>query len=132
MNPSSTSRQEAPFQHDQQTPESPDAASGCLLRVYWMFLGHLLVAAIAYQIVQGGVSLTWADLAYWLGVMSVTAARYVDVHYLKGRTAEGQPATTRDWQRFSISTLVVAVVVWVAAHALGYFFQGGDFFAAFR
>ena len=112
--------------HEQQSQPSPqpqeqDAArteaSGCLLRVYWMMLGNVLVVITAWQIAQSDSLLTAADLIFWLGVASLIGIRYADVRYLRGRTAEGQPATMRDWRRYSLGILGVSAILWIALHA---------------
>ena len=108
---------------EQQQQERPGRSrpSGCLLRVYWMLLGNALVGLLAYVIAGGDGTLGPADLLYWLGVAGLVAARYVDIAYLAGETAEGEPATMKHWQRYSLGVLGVAVTLWLAVHGVGYF-----------
>jgi hypothetical protein len=121
MNRTTTAQQErkAPSQPEPQEGQPPEGASGCLLRVYWMLLGNALVFLCAYLIVQAGGALTLVDAVYWLAVAGLLGARYVDVRYMEGRTAEGQPATMRDWQRYRLGVLGASVVLFAAAHAVG-------------
>ena len=127
MNPTTTAKQQRgrpsggeDAERPEQRREAPEGASGCLLRVYWMLLGNALVFLCAYLIVQAEGALTLVDAVYWLGVAGLLAARYADVRYMQGRTADGQPATMRDWRRYRLGVLGTSAVLWGAAHALGY------------
>jgi hypothetical protein len=121
MNRASTStHQESDLLQEERDDRQPDPASGCLLRVYWMFLGNVFLCAMAYQIVQAEGRLTTVDVVYWLGAASLIAVRYVDIHHLHGRTTEGQPATPGDWRRYCLGVLAVSAVLWIVVHGLGY------------
>jgi hypothetical protein len=109
----------AASQPDPQEGQPVEGASGCLLRVYWMLLGNALVFLCAYLIAQAGGLFSAVDVFYWLAVAGLLGARYVDVRYMNGRTAEGQPATTRDWRRYRLGVLGVSVVLWGAVHLVG-------------
>ena len=116
--------QETTAPHGQQDqPIRQQPPGGCLLRIYWMFFGNALVALFALAIVQGKGGIGLADLLYWLGVASLVASRYVDIHYLGGGTAEGEPATRGHWRRYSLRVLGVAALLWLAVHGVG--FLGG-------
>ena len=88
-----------------------------------MMLGNALLVAAAYKIVQTEGELTLVDLVYWLFVVSLITARYVDIRFLRGRTSEGQPATMRDWRRYSLRVLAISATLWLVAHGLSYFVQ---------
>lgn len=113
-------REKAQLKAELQEQQPAEGASGCLFRVYWMLLGNALVFVCAYRIVEAEGALILADAFYWLAVAGLVGARYVDVRYMEGRTAEGQPATMRDWRRYRLGVLGTSAVVWAAAHALGY------------
>lgn len=100
---------------------SDQTASGCLLRLYWLFLGNILMFLLAYGIAARGVAVTTFDIVYWLGAASLLTVRLVDIQFLHGATAEGAPATIGHWRRYSLIVLAVAVVVWLAAHGIGIF-----------
>ena len=121
MNRSSTTQREQQTEQQQQDRDSQEGASGCLLRVYWMVIGHALVAAMAYRIAQADGLLTAADLFFWLFVTSLIGVRYVDINRFGGRTAEGRPATMRHWQRYSLLVLGVDAIVWMVSHCVNYF-----------
>jgi hypothetical protein len=123
MNETTHTRDESSSNQQRQVPKSPENELGCLLRVYWMILGNALLAAAAYKIVQTEGELTFVDLFYWLLVGSLITVRYVDIRFLLGRTSEGQPATMKDWRRYTLEVLAISATLWLAAHGLSYFGQ---------
>ena len=58
-----------------------------------------------------------ADAFYWLVVGSVLAARYVDVRYLNGMTADGHPSSWGHWRRYAVLFLAGCTTVWLVLHA---------------
>ena len=93
--------------------------AGCLTRIAWMFGGYMLLLMVAASIVVNrGALLTPRDAAFWAVVVAVVVLRYVDVRYLHGDTADGRPATMRDWRRYSLAVVGAAVLLWLAAHAV--------------
>jgi hypothetical protein len=107
-------------QHEAQGRQQ---ATGCLFRVYWMLAGNLLIALFAFTITQRGGALSAVDVVYWLGGASVIAARYVDIRFLAGATADNQPATLRHWQRHAVAVLGAAGGLWLIAHGASYLFH---------
>ncbi len=103
-----------------QKPVERTRPSGCLLRVYWMFLGNAVVAICAFSILQGEGTPVVPSLIYWLGVASLIAIRYIDIHSLHGNTADGQPATMKHWQRYALGVLGVSFVVWLVFLGFSY------------
>jgi len=112
--------QEAAPERQQKDPADRHAARGCLLRVYWMLLGNAVVALFAYGIMQKGGALTEIDIFYWLGAASLVIARYADIRFLGGTTADGDPATMKHWQRYSLRAFAAFVILWLVVHGLGY------------
>jgi hypothetical protein len=49
------------------------------------------------------------------------AARYADIRYFKGTTAEGKPSTLEDWRRYAFILVLSASVAWLTVHFLGAF-----------
>ena len=88
-----------------------------MLRVYWMLVGAMLPALLAILIArQHGFAFTLKDVFYWLGVASVIAARYVDIRFTHGQTAEGAPATMKHWAHYALILGAVALLVWISCH----------------
>ena len=99
-----------------------DPPAGCFLRMFWMLIGNAILLACAYSILQHRSSLlSMADALYWAVVGSLLAARYVDIRYLHGLTAEGDPASMDDWRRHAMVLGVVSTGLWLVVHAVSHF-----------
>jgi hypothetical protein len=108
----------------QTSPPEYDPASGCLLRVFWMMIGNVLLVFCAYAIFQNRQSLLGvADAFFWATAVSLLAARYTDIRYLRGRTADGNPASLVHWRRYAATVLVASAILWFFAHAAALFWQ---------
>jgi len=59
--------------------------AGCLLRLFWMFVGNIALVAAAFLVYR---SIGWsiADLTYWLVIDLLIGARYIDIARLQGTT----------------------------------------------
>ena len=87
-----------------------------------LILGNLALLAVGGQLLfhpRGWFSAL--DAVYWLLVALVLAARYADIRYFKGTTAEGKPSTLEDWRRYAFILVLVAGVAWLIVHCLGAF-----------
>jgi len=102
-----------------QTPEHEYASgTGFLLRVFWMGLGNLLLVYLAGGIARvPSWSLTWRDIAYWITVVALLTARYVDVARYEGLTINSAPATQMHVRRYAVALLVIASLIWSAAQS---------------
>ena len=99
-----------------------DPPAGCFLRIFWMIIGNVILLSCAYGIIQHRSSLlSIADAFYWAIVGSLLAARYVDIRYLYGLTAEGDPASMADWRRYAVFLVLVATGLWLVVHAIAHF-----------
>ena len=99
-----------------------DSSSGCLLRLFWLLLGNAVLVIVALQILirVGGV-FSGLDVVYWSVVALILAARYADIRYFKGTTAEGKPSTLEDWRRYAFILVLSAGVALLTVHFLGAF-----------
>jgi len=89
-----------------------DPPAGCFLRLFWMMIGNVVLLFCVYGIIQHRSSvLSIADAFYWAIVGSLLAARYVDIRYLYGTKADGDPATMAHWRRYATVLGVVSVMV---------------------
>ena len=103
------------------TSSAQTGALGCLVRLYWMMLGHAVLFFSLLLIARaGGLALSAADVVYWAAVFSLVVIRYVDVRYLGGSTSTGQPASLSDWRRYALLLTLLSLVAWAAAHGLAY------------
>jgi len=101
-------------------PDSPEATSlsGCLLRAYWIIIGNAALAFSAMAIaMHRGPFLSVADAVFWGAVVTLAAARLIDIRKGSGRTASGEPATMANGWRYVLALAAVGIVVWGAAHA---------------
>ena len=100
------------------TPERHDPVGGCLLRVFWLMLGNVALLTSAYGIVEDSAAILGpADLLYWSVAALLLGARYADIRYFQGRTADGRPASMAHWRRYAAVLAVVSTAIWLAAHA---------------
>jgi hypothetical protein len=99
-------------------------ASGCLLRVYSLLIGHVILLFCALAIFHNPSGfLGAADAWFWVLVGTLVGARYVDIRHFQGMTAEGKPASIADWRQYAGGLLVVSLVLWLSANALGHLWQ---------
>jgi len=99
-----------------------DPLSGCLLRLFWMLLGNVILLLCVYRISQSRNGfLGLPDLLFWATVTGLLAARYVDIVYFQGQTSQGTPASMSHWRRYATILLGISAGLWIAAHALAAF-----------
>ena len=105
---------------DQQPPTKPGSSSGCLsilVRLTWIFGVSLLVFGAIF--IMKGDAPGLADAIFWLITLGLILARYVDIRYLKGETADNKPATLKHWRRYSVILLIAAGSIYLLAKILG-------------
>jgi hypothetical protein len=102
-----------------ENPQS-NRVSGCLVRLFWMGVGNLILVLSAIGIAEkdAGFTLTGMDVLFWGVVLALAAVRYIDIRYLGGETADNRPASMSDWRRYAAILLGVSVLMWLGAHAL--------------
>lgn len=105
---------------------SPNVESGgclgLLFRLYWIGLGNFPLIFLPIAIVRdktGDFSLY--DILFVLAALSVLAARYVDIRYFKGETADNKPATLAHWWKHALKLSVLGVAALALSHALALF-----------
>jgi hypothetical protein len=92
------------------------SVAGCLVPAFWMLAGNGILAICALAMIGKGFAVGLLDAFYWLTVCGLIGARYADIRYLGGRTAEGAPATMAHWRRYTVIVVVVSAVLWGAIH----------------
>ena len=102
----------------QSTPHvAYDRPQGCLLRLFWMVAGNLALFVLILSIFNhGGFSLL--DGVYWLVVVGLAGARYIDITRFAGLTAEGTPASLVHFRRYGIWLVITATGLWILVHVL--------------
>jgi hypothetical protein len=53
----------------------------------------------------------------------LVTVRFLDIKFLDGQTATGQPASIKHWRRYAIVLVVISAAIWAAAHAAVYLFK---------
>ncbi len=106
----------SPHQAVETPSEAPQSPAGCLLRLYWMIGGYLIAILCGVSIVNHHGDFSLVDLIYWLAILGILAARWVDIKRLGGTRADGQVATMRDWRTHAITTVVAGVIGWIVIH----------------
>lgn len=95
----------------------PGTIAGAVARIYWMMVGHALLAIFAMSIYKSGGEIgTLTDAAFFANLLGVIAVRYLDIARLGGATADGQEATMSHWRKFSAIHAGVWGLVWLLVH----------------
>lgn len=95
----------------------PGIIAGAVARIYWMMVGHALLAIFAMSIYKSGGEIgTLTDAAFFANMLGVVAVRYLDIARLGGATADGQEATMSHWRKFSAIHVGVWGVIWLLVH----------------
>ena len=95
-----------------------------LARPFWMFFGNFILLISAANICVGKNKQSHvSDIVFWGAVMALIVVRFLDIKFLKGQTAMGAPATIKHWRNYAILLIVIAVVIWSAAHFASYLFK---------
>lgn len=103
-----------------ETDRTPVA--GCFSRLFWMFGGLIGLIFLSFSIYNSH-SFSIRDLAFGLLVLCLVLVRYVDIRYLQGQTAEGNPATMADWRRYCVGLLSGALAAWLILHGFSHFLK---------
>jgi len=98
-----------------------NSSAGCLVRLFWMFMGNIILFLCITYIFHNRVrGLALVDLGYWLTVVAMVAARWVDISSYHGDTVTGEPATLSHWRRYTVLLVVGALIVWIIIHLLAW------------
>lgn len=100
-----------------------DSVLGLFLRLYWVMLGNgVVVIAAVFPLAYPQMSTALPLACFGFGVVSLIVARFVDIRYCGGQTADGTPASLDDWKRYVRilvpSALLLLGVVWGARAVL--------------
>ena len=98
------------------------AGSGCVIRLAWMAIGHVVLFFAIIFIVRDNPGIASAyDAVFWGGVLAILGLRYIDIKWLNGLTATGnEPASMTHWRKHALLLLIIGLVLWLGAHAAAY------------
>lgn len=102
---------------DQETAATPLA--GCLVRLFWMVGGLIALFFLSLSIV-GNRGFSVYDPAFAAIAVAMILVRFLDVRFLKGETADGNPATLRDWRRYAVGVAVCSFGCWLVLHGVAW------------
>lgn len=89
-------------------------------RVFWMFLGPMILVFLGYSIVRiGNGWFTPADIAFLVVVGVLVLARWLEVRGGNPQTASGEPATPEQFRRYILLAPLVGIMVWIGANLIG-------------
>lgn len=92
-----------------------------ILRFFWMLAGNFaLLLTCLYILNEGAPFLSWLDAFYGATLVLVLAARYAEVKFYEGRTADGEPATLAHWTRYALILTAVAAAGWLSVHGINF------------
>ena len=105
-------------EEERGTPRQSSSGLSVVARAYWMLFGYGAAAASAAWVSQSGPFPAAADAVFWASVLALSFVRYVDIAFLGGETAEGDPATLHDWRKYSLIVAGVALATWAGVRGL--------------
>lgn len=92
---------------------------GCVLRLFWMAFGNLLLLVFAALIAKTSPwTFTVMDLGYWAIAALLMLARFLDITRFGGETSSGTPATRSHFNRYAIGLSLTAVAMWLAVQSV--------------
>jgi len=87
-----------------------------------MLSGNVILLFAVLSILQHkGKILHAADIIFWITVVALLAARYLDIKFFKGLTAVGLPASMNHWQKYAVVLLICSSAIWIIAHLINQF-----------
>ncbi len=94
-------------------------------RLVWMALGPGLLAITAFHIFLNGTGWhTPADYFYFTILAAMILGRWLEVLGGHPLTGTGEPATSKDFQRYVLVVLAAGITLWTLVNAFGN--RGGD------
>jgi hypothetical protein len=89
-------------------------------RLFWIFLGPMLLLLVAYSLVNGGGEWLSPKSLAFVGLLAfVLLCRWAEFHAGNATTSEGEPATVAHLRRYTIFATLIGLAVWVAANLVG-------------
>lgn len=99
--------------------EAQRTGAGCLTRSVWMLGGNVLLAYLLFSVVHNPARpLTGTAITYAATIAAMILVRYLDIRFLSGETADGQPATMKHWQSYSVILIIASIAMWTLAALL--------------
>jgi len=88
-----------------------------IVRIYWFALGYFFTLYSVKRIFSFKAQFfSTGDILYWLSIIMIIGVRFIDVKFLHGDTAEGIPATMKDFFIYSGSLIIISLMLWFGIH----------------
>lgn len=89
---------------------------GRMVRLTWKTLGSMLLFLLLVLIIIGSqFAVTILHVVFWIAVAGLISARYIDIKVFRGQTDDNEPATLKDWLRYSIGLIMASGFFWLLA-----------------
>lgn len=96
------------------------SSTAVLARIFWMAMGPVFLAVFSLTIVNRGSGwITPLDIAYFVVLLGMVVARWVEFKDGDPRTAFGEPATRAHLRKFIVLILGAGIGIWVLANFVG-------------
>ncbi len=96
-------------------------ALGLLLRTWWMLLGNGALALVLAMMAMERADLpSRLDAVFVALAVSLVAARFADVRYFGGATAEGTRATMAHFRRYAARLTAGSATGWGVANSVAF------------
>lgn len=93
-----------------KSDQNSSSIHALLTRLYWFAFGHAALIFLVLSIFKNKISILNSVL-YFLLLGLLIAAKYIDVKYFDGTTADGEkPATITDFKHF-LKVVIIAYAV---------------------
>lgn len=97
----------------------PSTLTGLFLRTWWMLLGNFALGLVlAVMVFERDELPSLLDAAFVGLAASLVAARFADIRYFAGATAEGARATMAHFRRYAVRVLAAWGAGWGMANSL--------------
>lgn len=94
---------------------TPGGGLGCLLRLFWMVIGNLLLVLAVIAVAQApSDKLVFGDILFWVVVALMVGCRWADVRLFQGTRADGTPASPSDLRRYILILAAGGGLLWLA------------------
>jgi hypothetical protein len=103
---------------DSKTDSKNPPILALFLRLYWMMLGYIPALLVAVNILKRDNKSGIMFLLFFLTILFVIKARFIDIKFYNGSTADGEIATMKTFYCFSAKVLSGAAVVAVVLYLL--------------
>jgi hypothetical protein len=105
-----------------QPVDKHDSIFSLFLRVFWMLVGNTILVILTIFILRGEKWTFHAvDVVFWVTVLALILARYLDIKFYCGLTSTGEPASMVNWRKYAIVFVMCSAVIWVLAHTITVF-----------